>query len=87
MNLIRKSIPNSGGIKSKNITRLFDRFMNRGVAFDKEITTNLTLPGIIRTAAVTELWSKKRGKISMKKLVVWLFEKLSNVQQEAKVIP
>ena len=40
MNLIRKSIPNSGGIKSKSIT---DGCLNRGQELwnDKEITTTL----------------------------------------------
>ena len=43
-NLIRKSITNSDGIKSKTITKLFDRFMNRSVELlnDKQITTTLT---------------------------------------------
>ena len=38
MNIIRKSIPNSGGIKRKTITKLFDSFMNRRVELwnDKE---------------------------------------------------
>ena len=40
MNLIRKSIPNSGGIKNKSIT---DGCLNRGLELwnDKEITTTL----------------------------------------------
>ena len=40
MNLIRESIPHSGSIKRKTITKLFDRFMNRGAEFwnNKEIT-------------------------------------------------
>ena len=29
MNLIRKSIPNSGSIQSKAITKLFDRFLSK----------------------------------------------------------
>ena len=47
MNLIRKSIPNSGGINSKIVTKLFHRFMNTRVELwnDKGITTNLTAPG------------------------------------------
>ena len=45
MNLIRKSIPHSGSIK----TKLFDRFMNRRAKLwnDNEITTTLTAPGTI----------------------------------------
>ena len=45
MNLIKKSIPNSGSIKSKTITKLPDRFMDRGLELwnDKEITTTLHL--------------------------------------------
>ena len=44
MNLIWKSIPHSGGIKSKTITKLFDIFMNKRVELwnDKEIATTLT---------------------------------------------
>ena len=30
-NLIRKSIPNSGGFKSKTLSKLFDRFINWGL--------------------------------------------------------
>ena len=43
MNHIRKSIPNNGGIKSKSITKLFDRFMDRGLELwnHKEITITL----------------------------------------------
>ena len=52
MNLIWKSIPNSGSIKTKTITKLFDRFMNRRVELwnDKEIATTLDVPSAIRTA-------------------------------------
>ena len=52
MNLMRKSIPHSWSIKSKTITKLFERFMNRRAKFwnDKEIATTLTAPGTIRTA-------------------------------------
>ena len=66
MNLILKSIPNSGSIKSKTITvtKLFDRFMNRRVELwnDKEIATTLTVPGNIRTAVGRKIWSKSLGK-------------------------
>ena len=50
MNLIRKSIPNIGGINSKTITKKVDRFMNRRVELwnDKEIATALTVPGTIK---------------------------------------
>ena len=55
--LIRKSIPNSGGggggggIKSKTITKLFDRFMNRRIDLwnDKKITTTATVSGTVGT--------------------------------------
>ena len=52
MNLIWKSIPNSWSIKSKTITKLLDRFMNRRVELwnDKEIATTLAEPGALRTA-------------------------------------
>ena len=44
------------GIQSKTITKLFDIFINRGVAFenDKETTTILTLP-----SAKELLWEEK----------------------------
>ena len=50
MNLTRKSIPNSLSIKSKTITKLFDRFVNRSVELwnDKEIATTLTAPDVCR---------------------------------------
>ena len=51
-NHIRESIPHSGSIKRKTITKLFDRFVNGGAELwnGKEITTTLTVPGAIRTA-------------------------------------
>ena len=54
MNLIRKSIPHSGSIKSKTITKLFDRFMDGGLELwnHKDITTTLTAPGTVRTAVI-----------------------------------
>ena len=60
MNLIRKSIPNSGGIKSKTITKLFDGFMNRGLELwnHKQISTTLTAPGTVRTAEGRDIWKK-----------------------------
>ena len=63
-NLIRKSIPYSGSIKSKTITKLFDRFMNRRAKLwnDKEITTILTAPGTVRTAVGRKICSKIPGK-------------------------
>ena len=59
MNLIRESIPHSGSIKCKTITKLFDRFVNGGAELwnDKEITTTLTAPGAIRTAVGGKIWS------------------------------
>ena len=70
-NLIRKSIPHSGSIKSKTITKLFDRFMNRRAKLwtDKEVTTTLTAPGTIRTAVGRKIWSKIPGKICVKILI------------------
>ena len=52
MKLIKKSIPNSWGIKRKTITKLLDRFMDRGLELWnlKEITTTQTVPGNVRTA-------------------------------------
>ena len=71
MNLIRKSIPNSGGIKNKTITKLFDRFMNRGLELwnDKEITTTPTVPGTIRNVVERKIWSKILRKMNVKNLV------------------
>ena len=48
MNLTKKGIPNSGGIKSKAINKLFDRLLSRGLEFwnNKEITTTLSAPSI-----------------------------------------
>ena len=64
MNLIWKSIPDSRSIKSKTITKLFDRFMNRRIALwnDNKIATTLTVPGMVRTAVGQEIWSKYLGK-------------------------
>ena len=52
MNLIRKSIPKSGGIKSKTISKLLDRFMDRGLELwnHEEITTIPTMPATVRAA-------------------------------------
>ena len=52
MNLTRKSIPKSEGIKSKTITKLLDRFMDRGLKLwnYKKLTTTLTVPVTVRTA-------------------------------------
>ena len=60
-----------GGIKSKTITKLLDRFMDRGLELwnHKEILTTLTVPGTVRTAVGRDIWSKILGKTSVKKLV------------------
>ena len=65
------SIPNSGGIKSKTITKLFNRFMNRALELwnHKEITITLSAPGTLRTALGRDIWSNILGKTSVKKLV------------------
>ena len=70
-NLIRKSIPHSGSMKSKTITKLFDRFMNRRAKLwnDKEITTTLIAPGTVRTAVGRKIWSKIPGKTCVKILI------------------
>ena len=70
-NFIRKSIPHSGSTKSKTITKLFDRFMNRRAKLwnDKEITTILTAPGTIRTAVGRKIWSKIPVKTCVKILI------------------
>ena len=59
-NLIWKSIQNSGSIKSKNITKLLDRFMNRRVELwnGKEIATTLAVLGAVRTAVGRKIWNK-----------------------------
>ena len=71
MNLIWKSIPHSGSIRSKTITKLFDRFMNRRVELwnDKEIATTLNAPGTITTAVGRKIWSKIPREICVKKLI------------------
>ena len=71
MNLIGKCIPDSGGIKSKNINKPFNKFMNRRVEFwnDHEITTTLTAPGTMKASTVREICSIIHGKTSVKKLV------------------
>ena len=71
MNLVWESILNSGSIKSKSITELLDRFMNRGVELwnSKEITTTLTRPGTIRTAVGRKIRSKILRKACVKILV------------------
>ena len=70
-NLIWKSIPHSWDIKSKTITKLFDRFMSRREELwnDKEIATTLTVSGTIRTAVGKKTWSKIPGKTCVKKLI------------------
>ena len=70
-NLIWKSIPYSGSIKSKTITKLLDRFMNKRVKLwnDKEIATTLTAPGTIRTAVGRKIWSKVHRKTCVKILI------------------
>ena len=69
--LIRKSIPHSGSIKSKTITKLFDRFMNIRTKLwnEKEITTTLTVLGTIRTAVGRNIWSKIPWKTCVKILI------------------
>ena len=54
------SIPNSGSIKSKTITKLLDRFMKRRVQLwnDKGIATTLAENGAIRTSVGRKIWSK-----------------------------
>ena len=88
MNLIWKGIPNSWSIKSKTITKLFGRFMNRRIALwnDKEIATTLTAPGTIRTAVGRKIWSNIPGKTCMKKLVNKCGCLKLPVQQEANAI-
>ena len=72
MNLIWKSIPNIMSIKSKTITKLLDRFMNRRVQLwnYKEIATTLAELGAIRTAVGRKIWSKIPRKTCVKKLVI-----------------
>ena len=71
MNLLWKSIPNTGSIKSKTITKLFDRFVNRRVELwnDKEIATTLNASGTIRTVVGRKIWSKIPRKTCVKKLI------------------
>ena len=70
MDPIWKNIPHSG-MKSKTITKLFDRFMNRRVELlnDKDITTTLIAPGTIRTAVGKTICSKIPIKTCVKKLI------------------
>ena len=61
----------SGCIKSKTITKLLDKFIDRGLELwnNKEITTTLTAPGTVRTAVGRDKHSKILEKTSVKKLV------------------
>ena len=68
-NLIRKSIQNSESIKSKFMTKLFDRTMSRIELWNnKVISTTLTVPGTVSTTATRKIWSKILRKTSVKKL-------------------
>ena len=71
INLIWKSNPNRWSIKSKTITKLFGRLVNRRVELwnDKEIVVTLTVPGTIRTAVGRKIWSKIPRKTCVKKLL------------------
>ena len=84
MNLIRKSNQNSGGNKTKTITKLFDRFMNKKEEHwnDKGITTTLTAP-----STRTVIGRKILRRASVKKLInkCGCF-KNCDVQQEANAI-
>ena len=75
------------GLQSKTITKLL---MNGVVELwnDKEITTTLTVPGIVRSAVGRKIWSKILGKASLKRLVnkCGCFKKMSDLQQEANAI-
>ena len=70
-NLIWKSIPHSGSIKSNTITKLFDRYINRRLEMwnDKEIATTLTAAGTVSPAVERKIWSKIPRKTCVKKLV------------------
>ena len=85
MHKSHQNSPNSWGIKSKTITKVFKRLMSRRAELwnNKEITTTLTVPGTIRTAVGRKIWNKILGKTSVKKLVnkCHCFKKLSDVQQ------
>ena len=50
----------SGCIKSKTITKVLDKFIDRGLELwnNKEITTTLTAPGTVRTAVGRDKHSK-----------------------------
>ena len=82
MNVIWKSIPNSGSIKSKSITKLFDRFMNRRVELsnDKEIITTLITTGTIRTDIERKLSRKILKKNCLKKLISEVLKNVQNFQ-------
>ena len=64
LNLISKSIPNSGGIKRKTTTKLLDGFMDRGLELwnNKDITITLTPPGTVTTIVGRDIWGKNLGK-------------------------
>ena len=69
--VLRKSKPNSGSIKTKTITKPLDGFVDLGLKLgnDKKSTTTLTAPGTVGTAVGRDVWSKILGKTSMEKLI------------------
>ena len=71
MDVIRKSIPNSGGIKSKSIRKLLERLMSRRIEIwnNTEISTTLTLPDTVSTTARRKISNKIRRKTNVKKLI------------------
>ena len=70
MNIIRKSIPNSWGNKSKTITKVLDKLISRKeeLSNNREINTTVTVPGTIRTVVGRKVWSEILREVSMKKL-------------------
>ena len=71
MNLIRKSILNTGAIKSKTITKLYDRLMIRGFKLgnDKDISCTPTMLSTMLTQYCKNYCSKIFGETGAKKLV------------------
>ena len=71
MGLIRKSIPNSWGIQSKSVTKLFDKVLRRWMKlwYNKEVINTLAASGTIRTTIRRKVWNKILWKTIVKKHV------------------
>ena len=64
-------MPNIGQLKSKAVSKLFDRLMSKMVELwnNKDISSTLVVPVIVRTIIGRKIWNKILGKTNVKKLV------------------